>query len=539
METISKPEEQLKLVHRLSNMDQSVPRDYARRTFIFDFPDSTRRAEATSALRRGLETAFKAYPHLTGRVGPDDTKNKERDAVTLRYGDAVVACEITDSIFQVSYRKKAAEFYSYRELCHMNMPVSHWKTKDFCIAPMSWKNEDWVPAVTLKATFLGSGGLVLCFAFHNAVADGRSVTTFIETFAKGIQDSSAINGIIPYVQPRDLAESCEFDLNEMPHLWDAGRFPDLDFDKSNPVYPYPHSGRSRLIKFPAKAIAELKDQCLAYVIGTLNADDVYLSTADVLSALVWVSLLRARHSRFNIADYDRDALFTTTADLRRRDSDGVVPPDYFGNASMNVAVATMTIRNLVHPETTECPGHGAARLAPATLSTIATCADQIRQSLLLVEPDTIEDRLALYMTLEKPLDASVASRRAIQSHKYGVRVGSLADAGGADIDFSIPGTGSDGRARFVRKPWTMENGLINILPRRRGSGDDWVVLVGADSAVLDQLCSMRELGRWASGFVDDRDPSLWWERRFGARRLPDEEDGDDDGDDSDGDVKMK
>ncbi|KAK8083596.1 hypothetical protein PG996_002377 [Apiospora saccharicola] len=508
METISKPEEQLKLVHHLSDMDQSVPRDYARRMFIFDFPDRTRRAEATSALRRGLETAFKAYPHLTGLVGPDDTKVKERDLVTLRYG---------------GYRKKAAGFYSYRELCHMNMPVSHWKTKDFCIAPMSWKNEDWVPAVTLKATFLGSGGLVLCFAFHNAVADGRSITMFIETLAKGIRDSSAINEINAYIQPRDLAESCEFDLKEMPHLWDEGRFPGLDFDKSKPVYAYPHSGRSRLIKFPAEAIAELKDQCLAYVIGALNADEVYLSTADVLSALVWPR--RSVH-------HDRRP---APAGLGRRGA-----PDYFGNASMNVAVATMAIRNLVHPETTECPGNGAARLAPATLSTIATCADQIRQSLLLVEPDTIEDRLALYTTLEKPLDASVASRRAIQSHKYGVRVGSLADAGGADIDFGIPGTGAaDGRARFVRKPWAMENGLVNILPRRRGSGDDWVVLVGADSAVLDQLCSNRELGRWASGFVDDQDPSLWWERRFGARRLPDEEDGDDDdGDDSDGDVKM-
>lgn len=162
--------------------------------FIFDFPDRTRYAEATSAVRRGLETAFKAYPHLTGRVGPDENEVKEREPITLRYGDTEAARKITEDVFQASYREKDTESYSYRELCHVDMPVSHWKTEDFCIAPVSWKDEDWVPAVTLKATLLGSGGLVLCFAFHNAVADGRSITMFIEKFADGTRDPSAING---------------------------------------------------------------------------------------------------------------------------------------------------------------------------------------------------------------------------------------------------------------------------------------------------------------------------------------------------------
>ncbi|KAK7923223.1 transferase [Apiospora marii] len=539
MEVNSMAEEQQKLVYRLSDMDQSVPRDYARRMFIFDFPDRTRRAEATSALRRGLKTAFKAYPHLTGRVGPDEGPDenqvKERDPITVRYGETAAAREITEDVFQASYHKKAAEFYSYGELCHMNMPVSHWKSKDFCIAPISWTDEDWVPAVTLKVTFLGSGGLVLCFAFHNAVADDRSISMFIETFANGTRNPSAINGIRPYVQPMDLAESCDFDYEAMHYLWDDGRFPELDFDDSKPVFPYPQSSHSRLIKFPAKAIAALKDDCLAYIMGYLNLDSLYLSTTDVLSALVWVSLLRARHARFNADDYDQTAPFATTIDWRLRDSDGVVPPDYFGNASTNAAVVTLKLRDIVHPETTRCPGSGAARLAPTQLGTIAICADQIRQTLLQVQPDSIEDRLAIYTTFERPLEASVASRRALQSHKQGVRVGSLADSGGADFDFGIPGTnGNDGRPRFVRKPWMTENGLVNILPRRRDSDDDWVVLVGADGPVLDQLCWRRELGRWASGWVDDWDPSLWCERRFGACRIPDEEH-----DDEDGDVEMK
>lgn len=335
--------------------------------------------------------------------------------------------------------------------------------------------------------------------------------------------------IRPYEQPMDLAESCDFDYESMRYLWDDGRFPELDFDETKKVYPYPQSYRSRLIKFSAKVLMGLKDECLAYLLQALDVDDVYLSTTDVLSSLMWVSLLRARHAGFNAADYNQTAPFATTIDWRLRDSDGVVPPDYFGNASSNEAVITLNLRNIIHPETTQCQGNGAARLALARSGTIATCADQIRQTLLRVQPDTIEDRLALYVTFERPQDVPIASRRALRTHKQGVRVGSLADHG-ADIDFRIPGTGGggDGRPRFVRKPWAMENGLVNILPRRRDSDDDWVVLVGADGPVLDQLCSESELGRWASGFVDDADPSLWWKKRFGARRMPDEDEGNDD-----------
>ncbi|KAK7952507.1 uncharacterized protein PG986_008235 [Apiospora aurea] len=525
-EVPSTPEEQLKLAHHLSDMDQSAPRDYVRRMYIFDFPDKTEQARATSALRHGLKTAFKAYPHLTGRVGPDRDLPLDLNRVTLRYGDTDATREITDDIFQTSYRKKANEYYRYLELCQMNMPVSHWKMEEFCLAPISWKSEECVPAMTLKATFLGSGGLVLCFAFHNSLVDGRSINMFIEAFAKGVRDSNAINNIKEYVQAQDLAQSCEFDIDAMEGLWDETLFPEMDFDKSIPVYPYPHSGSCRLIKFPAKVIAELRDACLAVIVKGL--DDLaspYISSVDVLSALMWVSLFRARHTLFNSKDHWKTAMFTTTVDLRRKDSDGLVPPDYFGNMSMDLAVASSTIRQVVHPETTVWPEDGPPRLAPARIISIAICAYKIRQELLGIQPDNIEDRLAILMTL------------------YGVKVGSLVDSG-ADVDFGIPGTpreGADGgRPRFVRKPWMTDNGMINIMPRHGGSkgDDDWVVLVCTDGSALEQLCSAGELGRWASGFVDDQDPSLWWERRFGARRLPLDEEGDDD-DGEDGHVTMQ
>ncbi|KAK8048511.1 O-acetyltransferase [Apiospora phragmitis] len=508
-------------------MGQSVPRDYVRRMYIFDFPDRSHRADATSALRHGLKTAFKAYPHLTGRMGPVGDELLERDLVMLRYGDNDAAREITEDMFQASYRKKAAEFYSYRELCQMNMPVSHWKTEDFCIAPIFWEREVWVPAMTLKATFLGSGGLVLCFAFHHSLVDGHSISMFIDKFAEGIRDSNAIN-----------EETCDFDLEEMDGQWDKVRFPEMDFDKSKPVYPYPHSGRCRLVKFPAKVIAELKDLCLAFLVAEYDTDDdPYLSSVDVVSALMWVSLLRARHMLFSKDDYNETAVFTT-AGLGWPGA-----PDYFGNMVMHLPVTACLLQDIVNPETTFCPSDGPPRLEPALTEDIAMCAHQIRRNLHLIRPDNIEDRLSTLMTLERPLDAPAASQRAVRSYKYGVKVGSHVHSRGADVDFGIPGTpdAGGGRPRFVRTPWMRDNGMVHIMPRRGGSkGDeDWVVLVGADSPVLDQLCSGGELCRWASGFVDDRDPSLWWERRFGARRLPIEEDDEDGDEDDEGDVSMK
>ncbi|KAK8090136.1 hypothetical protein PG997_005097 [Apiospora hydei] len=506
----STPEEQLKLVHHLSDMDQSAPRDYVRRMYIFDFPDRTKRVQATSALRHGLKTAFKAYPHLTGHVGPDRDLPLDLNRLTLRYGDTDATREITDGIFQASCRKKADDFA---------LPLS------------PGENDECVPAMTLKATFLGSGGLVLCFAFHNSLVDGQSISMFIETFAKGTRDPNAIHNVKEYVQPQDLAQSCDFDIEAMEGLWDEGLFPEMDFDKSKPVYPYPHSGRCRLIKFPAKVIAELKDACLAVLVGGLkDSANPYISSVDVLSALMWQGPLEDRH----VHHHRRPA----PEGFRRTGA-----PDYFGNMSMDLAVTARTIRQIVRPETTVWPEDGPPRLAPARTQDIAICAYKIRQELLGIHPDNIEDRLAILMTLAQPQEGTVARRRAVQSHKYGVKVGSLVDSG-ADVDFGISGTpregGDGGRPRFIRKPWVTDNGMINIMPRRGGSrgDDDWVVLICADGTVLEQLCLAGELGRWASGFVDDRDPSLWWERRFGARRLPlDEEVDDDDGED--GDVTMQ
>ncbi|KAK7987653.1 hypothetical protein PG989_007968 [Apiospora arundinis] len=547
MEIIDVQKERLKLIYHLSDMDQAVSREYTRRMFIFDFPDRTKRAEATTALRRGLKTAFKRYPHMTGRVGPFDDDLLDQDLIMLRYGDTEATREITSDMFQASYRKKSSEWYGYKELCRMNMPVSHWKPKDFCIAPQDWETEDWVPAVTLKATFLGTGCLVLCFAFHHSLVDGRSIDMFINTFAKGVRDPNAINEVDEYIPPQDLAESCNFDIESMHHLFDGNRFPEWNFSKKPQVHPHhSRSGRCRLIKFPAKAISEMRELCLAWLVVHGNAEGAFLSYIDVLSALMWVSLLRARHTRFNDDDHDVISTFTTTVDLRRQDSDGLVPEDYFGNMSMELAVTSRDIEDVVHPETTKASLKAASRLEPATIDTIASCASAIRDEILLIDPDYVEDRLAMLETLATPLDAIDAYKRAVKSHKYGAKVGSLVGFG-ADIDFGIPGTpkdeekqGGGARARFVRKPWTRDNGMITIMPRRSGSrglDDDWVVLVCADSVVLEQLCSKEELGRWATAFVDDEDPSLWWESRFGARRVPD--DGEDEDEDEEGDVEMK
>ena len=346
-----------------------------------------------------------------------------------------------------------------------------------------------------------------------------------------------------HIKHIDLSGAYGWKVEDIQRRWEPDRFPEWNFDQGEPVYSYlSQSGRCRLIRFPAKAIAKMRDECHAFLLATCEADDeVFVSPIDILSALMWVSLLRSRHTRFNSDDWDDVSVFTTAVDLRRQDLNGLIPPNYFGNMSMNLAVTARDINDIIRPETTTCSRKGPPRLGPVQLTTVASSAAVIRDELRLIGRENIEERLAMFHALEQPVDAVDAGARAVRSHKYGAKVSSLVTFD-ADIDFGIPGTPSkDGRPRFVRKPWVKDNGMMHIMPRRGGTKEesdaDWVVLVCADSPVLEQLCSGYELGQWAVGFVDDEDPSLWWEKRFGDRRVPDENDSDDE--DADGDVEMQ
>lgn len=151
--------------------------------FIFDFPDTSNAAvyKAIHFINLAITHALKNYSFLTGRLGPLVHPNKQ-NLVQLRYGDDAYTKSVIPKITRWAMHEDDGDS-SYEKLCTAGMPVSHWNMENFCAAPKTFDLSRWPPVFTMQTNFLMSGGLVLCFAFQNSVADEQSICWFLQRFA--------------------------------------------------------------------------------------------------------------------------------------------------------------------------------------------------------------------------------------------------------------------------------------------------------------------------------------------------------------------
>ncbi|KAK6205885.1 mitochondrial 5-aminolevulinate synthase [Pestalotiopsis sp. IQ-011] len=184
----------LKLTHKLSVFDQAAPRRYLRRMFVFDFPIMNLETfgEAANAIWRGLASAFKAYPFLSGvlKVGIRDTewtgeRHTERAAPTemgpplmpasayknlppygldgtfmsLRYGDTEELRRVHKWNLKIVTHPSSVNT-DYEEWADAGMPTSHLKKEDYSAAQCDGDLSSWMPVVALQASFLQDGALV-------------------------------------------------------------------------------------------------------------------------------------------------------------------------------------------------------------------------------------------------------------------------------------------------------------------------------------------------------------------------------------------
>lgn len=184
----------LKLTHKLTVFDQAAPRRYLRRMFVFDFPIINLQTfkEAANAIWRGLTSAFKAYPFLSGmlKVGIRDTEwtgesHTERAAPTemgpplmpasayknlppygldgtfvrLQYGDTEELRRVQKWHLKIVTHPSSVKT-DYEEWADAGMPTSHLKKEDYSATQCDGALSSWMPVVALQASFLQDGALI-------------------------------------------------------------------------------------------------------------------------------------------------------------------------------------------------------------------------------------------------------------------------------------------------------------------------------------------------------------------------------------------
>ncbi|KAH6654215.1 transferase family-domain-containing protein [Truncatella angustata] len=496
----------LKLVHPLSYIDQSVSRKYVRRMFIFDFPvvNETTINEATSAIRNGVAVALKHFPFLTGMLGP--ANHDEKDNVLLRYGHIDELRQIRDETFKTRVHKgsELIDLGGYDHLSRVGMPTSCLNMQDYCATDPEWTMPRWIPVFAMQANFLEDGALILCLEFQHSVADGFSIGMFLSILSLGIRGALTIDSV-PKYDDCDIDSTFENHILELQEISKTDTFPEWDF--RNFKLPPRKQVDSHIVTMSAKTVAEMKRRITIHIHDHFPDEDRWVSSIDCICAMLWVYISRAR-----LLEGDSTTIFTTAVNARGKFIDEVVK-SYFGNMFTTVSLRTKA-RHIVPKPSYDKLSPRKRILPPVELGEIAEVAANIREELELIDQDYVLQRMARLATLTKPTEAAVAAQRACRPAETGVRFGSLVKFG-ADVPFGIPGTTGDGTARFCRKPWMRDEGMINLLPRKGGTkGDaDWEILLCLPDKTISALLKEDELGQFVEKHVHDNDPSKHGKRR--------------------------
>ncbi|OWM70860.1 hypothetical protein CDL15_Pgr014533 [Punica granatum] len=181
--------------------------------------------------------------------------------------------------------------------------------------------------LSIQVTELVDGVFIGC-SLNHAIADGTSHWHFFNAWSEIFQarEKGTYNNAIshPPVLRRWFPEGCEIPIN-IPFS-----------DPSEFIFPYESPAlKERVFHFSGKTIARLKAQ-VNKECGTKGKGDE-ISSFKSLTALIWISIIRARH----LPD-EQITSFGMAADNRPRIRPLGLPPEYFGNCITQVRASTTT-----------------------------------------------------------------------------------------------------------------------------------------------------------------------------------------------------
>ncbi|KAG0155444.1 hypothetical protein PDIDSM_1021 [Penicillium digitatum] len=270
------------------------------------------------------------------------------------------------------------------------------------------------PVFRLRSNVLADG-LVLAVGFHHSVFDATGAGRLIEKLAERCRDPGSQNltptselkeeiylrrlvddaGMLTARSScRDKEESQDCKI-EAPTAESDWVMPKLD------VYSF---------HFAAATIAQLKTACsggLSDLQSRQHDDDVrpvddsrnpkqkFISTNDILTALVALDMYKARTHQMKDAQTDKTAEMVMIVDLRKRFAS--LPSTYLGNSVSIIRANAHPHSVLPKPAVSISKRHQHPTIANAALLEITALALQIRQKLALIDDPSVRRDLARLM----------------------------------------------------------------------------------------------------------------------------------------------
>lgn len=464
----------------LSPLDQLMPPCYIRIFLVFE---TDNHEDGIQSLAQGLGKLTKLVPYIRGRV----FRAEEEDRWAIRCSDDDTDPELKEIILDTHKRMP-----SYSDLQKSNAPLHHFDNSLSPLPVVSTERE--APVFAASYTRL-DGALLMCYCVHHNVMDGTGAAELAGIWAACARgedvDQRDVDPQEPFhrVARLDVARA-ELD-NSVPTQGHTGVHARL----ARPRVALPSI--AKIVPFSAEKLIKTRAALERARAESPSASTGPISTNTVLNAVIWSTVTRIRLTRL-ARDGQRDAAGDLTlpsssrlsfaVDGRRRlGGDFCGRARFLGNVNVN-SVAEADLHALAAASQYVCTtgevsaGDALGELAGVVEAVSAAAARNTRSYIMDV--------------VSRAQQASSAAQVALDwqiSHDLDLTLTSWANQGFYEFDF---GRGL-GRPSFVRVPYMAADGLVIILPRRRGGSQERIeALVGLNVDDLQALESDEAWNSW-------------------------------------------
>lgn len=300
----------------LSHWDRTFPPTHSKRIFCFALPEDTNKEQVVDWLHIALHHTVQRVPFLAGSVIPFPKPEDDRPWLRTISSNGAAYLDIKDCSDTLSYKNLAASNFDQKLL----------DADVLCSLPkVAYVQQDPVDVCRIRANFI-EGGLLLVVQIVHTIIDGSGVTECIKIFAESFRKAQA----------GELSHPLR--TTEQQYISDRTK---LVSGNGNPGAIENHPALTTSA-FAHGEIFGIENSCKTFRISrealialkqaasTQNpqGDNEWITTGDAIAALIWRSIMVARH-RAGHLNGESVSHFGQPTDCRKLLN---LPEPYFGNA---------------------------------------------------------------------------------------------------------------------------------------------------------------------------------------------------------------
>ncbi|CAN8106521.1 unnamed protein product [Discula destructiva] len=323
---------------RLSHWDRTLPPTHCKRILCFSLPAASNKAWVADCLRVAFHNTVQRVPFLAGSVVPLPEKRNGRPWIRdiQPHGSA--------KLF-IRHLEKELNFADLQEA---NFAPHLLDTQQLCPLPEDgYFSNDPVDVCRFQANFV-NGGLLLVVSVIHIAADGRGVMEIINIFAEQLRKAQKQlepgESFLPFLETR----RAKYRSDRTALVSGNGVAGDLEqhtaWTSSMPNVPSqtePVKTTYQMFRLGARALVDLK----AFASSAARSAEDWISTNDVVSALIWRSIMIARYRAGYLTGPDTETYAAQMHDCRTHLK---IPEPFFGNV-LYMTKACIPIRELLDP----------------------------------------------------------------------------------------------------------------------------------------------------------------------------------------------